>query len=380
MKVKTFSCGGYIKGVFLWIKDELLLVLFASLFGILCVLFPDIALTAHRDLDWKTIATLTALLIITTGVMDSQYFGYLTDKAIRRVKTERELAICVVLVSFLLAPILTNDVALFIVVPITIGLERLLNKDLTKLVILEAIAVNAGSSLTPIGNPQNIYIWHRWDIDFGIFVLYLLPLVLVSFLVLMGFVYFLVPNRTVKVESRQIINYRIWEFVCSLIALVVFIILLELDISYLLGLILVVGIYLVLWRRVLILVDWLLIVMFIFVFIDFHIVSELSVVKDLILRVDDFSFAGVYFWGAGVSQLISNVPSAIVVSKFSDNWIGLAYGVNVGGNGLLWSSFANIIALRFLRKGYIKFHLYSIPYLLIVGSLVYVLILLLFSG
>lgn len=113
-------------------------------------------------IDWHTIITLSGLMLLTKGVELSGYFDVLGRKMVRRFATERRLAMFMVLAAALLSTFLTNDVALFIVVPLTITLKRLCEIPVNRLIIFEALAVNAGSLLTPIGNPQNILIWGRF--------------------------------------------------------------------------------------------------------------------------------------------------------------------------------------------------------------------------
>lgn len=115
-------------------------------------------------IDWHTIITLSGLMLLTKGVELSGYFDVLGRKMVRRFATERRLAMFMVLAAALLSTFLTNDVALFIVVPLTITLKRLCEIPVNRLIIFEALAVNAGSLLTPIGNPQKYsYLGTFWS-------------------------------------------------------------------------------------------------------------------------------------------------------------------------------------------------------------------------
>lgn len=127
-------------------------------------------------IDWHTIITLSGLMLLTKGVELSGYFDVLGRKMVRRFATERRLAMFMVLAAALLSTFLTNDVALFIVVPLTITLKRLCEIPVNRLIIFEALAVNAGSLLTPIGNPQNILIWGRFGLSFAGFIAQMAPL------------------------------------------------------------------------------------------------------------------------------------------------------------------------------------------------------------
>jgi di/tricarboxylate transporter len=127
--------------------------------------------------DWPTIAALTGLLVLTKGLEASGSLNRLGVWLIGFMATERTAALCLVLAAALLSTVLTNDVALFVVVPLTRVLCSLTGMPATKLIIFEALAVNAGSALTPVGNPQNLFLWQLSGVSFGEFNLHMLPLV-----------------------------------------------------------------------------------------------------------------------------------------------------------------------------------------------------------
>ena len=129
-------------------------------------------------IDWRTIITLSGLMLLTKGVEQSGYFDVLGRKMARRFVTERQLALFMVLAAALLSTFLTNDVALFIVVPLTLTLRKWCASPITRLIIIEALAVNAGSLLTPIGNPQNILLWGHSGLSFIGFIGWMAPLAL----------------------------------------------------------------------------------------------------------------------------------------------------------------------------------------------------------
>ncbi|VFS10759.1 Inner membrane protein YbiR [Citrobacter koseri] len=139
-------------------RDRFLLLLLLVGAG-LSLFVPFTPRTWPGAIDWHTIITLSGLMLLTKGVELSGYFDVLGRRMVRRFKTERRLAMFMVLAAAVLSTFLTNDVALFIVVPLTITLKRLCAIPVNRLIIFEALAVNAGSLLTPIGNPQNILLW-----------------------------------------------------------------------------------------------------------------------------------------------------------------------------------------------------------------------------
>ncbi|MDU1357936.1 MAG: SLC13 family permease, partial [Citrobacter freundii] len=152
-------------------------------------------------IDWHTIITLSGLMLLTKGVELSGYFDVLGRKMTRRFKTERQLAIFMVLAAALLSTFLTNDVALFIVVPLTITLKKLCAIPVNRLIIFEALAVNAGSLLTPIGNPQNILMWGRSGLSFIAFTWQMAPLAGAMMLTLVVLCWFSFPNKALQYHT-----------------------------------------------------------------------------------------------------------------------------------------------------------------------------------
>ena len=138
----------------------------------------------------------------------------------------------------------------------------------------------------------------------------------------------------------------------------------------------IVLVYAMLYKHVLKKVDWPVILIFVLMFVDFSLISELAPVARFMGRLGQMSTGGVFVYATLISQVISNVPAAVLVSRFSDNWLAIAYGVNVGGNGTVIASLANLIALRMTEgKGmWLRFHKYSLVYLSASACLIYLLL------
>lgn len=142
-------------------------------------------------IDWHTIITLAGLMMLTKVVEISGCFDVLGIRLAKRFSTERRLALFLVCAAALLSTFLTNDVALFIVVPLTITIKKRCIIPVSRLIIFEALAVNAGSLLTPVGNPQNILLWGHSGLSFVDFTLHMLPLAMVGSLLVLCLFYFL---------------------------------------------------------------------------------------------------------------------------------------------------------------------------------------------
>ncbi len=289
--------------------------------------------------------------------------------------TERAAALFLVSLAAVLSTVLTNDVALFVVVPLTLGLCRLTGMAVTKIVIFEALAVNTGSALTPIGNPQNIFIWQRASVPFGEFILHQLPLVACLMVALLAFTAYAFKARPLEALDHEasVLDSRL--LATSVALYVPFLVATDMhQAGWAAAAVFL--IFLVLRPRVVADLDWGLLLVFALMFIDLRLLAGLESVKQLMLNMGLEKPVNLYFAGIGASQLVSNVPATIALAEFSSDWRVTAYGVNVGGFGLLIGSLANLIAMRMTgdRRSWITFHAYSIPSLLIAALVGYVLL------
>lgn len=331
-----------------------------------------------RLIDWPTIAALTGLLLLTKGLELSGALHRLGRALVESIATERAAAICLVVAAASLSTVLTNDVALFVVVPLTIGMCRLTGMPATKIVIFEALAVNAGSALTPIGNPQNIFIWQLAKVPFGDFIWHQLPLVACLMVLLLGATAVAFKPRPFEVLAHESTPLDPALLAVSLLLYIPFLIATDLQMAgWAAAAVLLM--FLALRPRVVAELDWGLLLVFALMFIDLRLLAGLQVVKQLMQSLALEVPANLYFSGIAASQLVSNVPAAIALAEFSQDWRVIAYSVNVGGFGLMIGSLANLIALRMTgdRSSWKTFHSYSLPALLLASAIGYVL---LFTG
>ncbi len=135
-------------------------------------------------------------------------------------------------------------------------------------------------------------------------------------------------------------------------------------------------VYLVLFRKVLIKTNWTLIILFGVLFIDIHMLSDLSLINKVLHFLKLNNVTNLYFSGILLSQMISNVPAALLLSQYSADWIPLAYAVNIGGTGIVTGSLASLIALRLVnsKKTFIRFHKYSFLYLFLSAGIGFLLL------
>ncbi|TVP90720.1 MAG: transporter [Pseudomonadaceae bacterium] len=348
------------------LTEDLLLLALVLGFALLAVFTPVAWQQLPALVDWHTIAILAGLMVLSRGLEDSGALVRSGHWLLGRMHSERQLALAMVLFAALLSAVITNDVALFIVVPLTLSLGRLASLPVGRLVIFQALAVNAGSAVSPIGNPQNLYLWQRSGDSFFTFMWQMLPIatwMLVALLLLTALVF---SARRVDIHtqaaahpiSRQLLRI-------SLVCFPLFLFLVEWGLIAI-AVAGVLALYLLCWRRVLQGVDWLILLIFILMFVNLGLLARLHFMPPLVDAL--LALPGAEITGAvALSQVISNVPATIFLAEFSERWYALAWGANVGGFGLVIGSLANLIALRLGRQPglWLPFHGWSLIMLLL---------------
>lgn len=341
-------------------EDILLLVLLLAFLPLWWWRDPDVS-ELIALVEWRTVAALTGLMVLSKALEDSGYLTAFGRQLIGRIGGERQLALALIWLSALLSALVTNDVALFIVVPLTLSLRSLANLPIGRLVIFEALAVNAGSAVSPVGNPQNLFLWQSFGPGFGDFLLAMLPLagmlmLLLSVLALVAF-----PRKPIALQvalAAPALDKTLLWLVLPLYP--VFLLAAELGHAVPAALLLLA---LFVWRfpRVLKGVDWLLLLVFLLMFVDLGLLAGLPELRQLMPRLEAIP-GGDFTLGIVLSQLISNVPATLFLAGFSDDWRTLAWAVSIGGFGLAIGSLANLIALRLARQPGLwrEFHIWSL--------------------
>ena len=319
--------------------------------------------------NWPTIATLTGLLLLTAGIEASGFLHQLAARVLRVMPDERRLALALLAASALLASVLTNDIALFIMVPLTLSLRQHAQLPVARLVVFEAFAVNTGSMLTPIGNPQNIYLWQLSGVHFHEFVAAMLPPTLISAGSLLAFAWFAFHPHPLRLHGLKVdVPVRRSLLSVSALLFVPFLVLADLHHAGI-ALALVAAVFLLFYRRVLEGLDWPLLLVFVLMFVDLGLVGELPWVRAALGRLDLTHAPTLFGAGAALSQVMSNVPATILLSQYSHDWRSIAWGADVGGFGLAIGSLASLIALRLGRQpGALRtFHAWSLPFFLCIA-------------
>ena len=252
-------------------------------------------------------------------------------KIAQKVEKGKLIPIKLVLATFFLSMLVTNDIALMVIVPLTLSLN-INRKDI--LVILEALAANAGSALTPIGNPQNLYIYWFYNIHPFTFIKTISPFSLFFLVLLIISSIFIVTQKELKKGKIQKLNkkayiYGIWLIVVILIVFRI------LPVSIGIGVIF----FSVIFDRKTLYIDYALLFSF---FFFFGIADNLK----NIMASKIIHSTHIFLLSILTSQIISNVPATLLIAKFTSNWQALLWGVNSGGFGSLFGSLANLIAYK----------------------------------
>ena len=342
----------------LFLKNETVLCV-SFLLAVLSafVIKPDMLYLTYPD--YRTIALLFCLMIIVAGFQSLGIFRMLGHFLITRAGSIRGLSVVMILLCFFSSMVITNDVTLITFVPFTILVLRMSGRveRILKLVVLETIAANLGSVATPIGNPQNLYLYSISDLTAGEFMQAVLPYAGLS-LILLVIVVFVGKDEplldvSVKDEPEKRAEKKAGRVLGQAMPLLILLILCLLVVFRILPyqpvLICVILVILVIKRKLYLSVDYFLLLTFLCFFVFIGNMKRIPQVSEFLVSAVQGRelLAGIL-----TSQIISNVPAAILLSGFSSDYSALLTGVNLGGLGTLIASLASLISFKFFVKEY----------------------------
>ena len=296
-------------------------------------------------IDFRVLCLLLCLMGVVAGFKSLGAFQWLTWQLLRRIQNGRILAVTLVLLPFFCSMLVTNDVALLVFVPFTLALLSDLgcDKHMIPVIVLQTVAANLGSMATPVGNPQNLYLYAAYGLGAGEFFSVVLPLTLLSLAALtlasgMTLPKVLPQKQLQQQEIRSIRNLVVYTLLFLLCLLTVFRI-----VPYPITTLVVVLVMLILDKKLIGQIDFMLLL----TFVCFFVVSEnLGRVEDIRVFLQNFLAKNTLLTAVAASQVISNVPAAVLLSAFTDNWRALLAGVNIGGLGTPIASLASLITLK----------------------------------
>ena len=304
---------------------------------------PDVEYLHY--IDWRVLCLLLCLMAVVGGFKSLGAFDWLTYQLLRRIKSGRVLGVTLVLLPFFCSMLVTNDVALIVFVPFTLALLESLGcaNAMIPVIVLQTVAANLGSMATPVGNPQNLYLYAAYALEAGEFFSVVLPLTLVSVASLTAAAVPILPGKLPERELKESAiasagKMGLYAALFGLCLLTVFRI-----VPYPVTTAVVVAALFLVDRKLLKEIDFMLLLTFVCFFVVSENLGRVDTVRDFLQRLLSGS---TLLTAVGASQVISNVPAAVLLSAFTQDWRELLAGVNIGGLGTPIASLASLITLK----------------------------------
>lgn len=324
------------------LKKETVAIISALAALISCLFVPVTDYVKY--IDTNIIGILFCLMAVIGGLSENNVFKKLSLSVIRTAKNTRLLAFSLIFTVFFISMLITNDVALIAFVPFTIMVYQKIDRSPVYVIVLETIAANMGGAFTPFGNPQNLLLFSSSGMKASEFFSITLPITLISFVMLAIAAVFIKKedisiiseDENVKLQhSSYITLYAILFVLCILSVFKV------INIIYVLSSVCIV--VAILQPSVFAKVDYGLLVTFACFFIFVGNLKNISEVSGFVMKV---LYGHEYECSLALSQIISNVPAAVMLSGFTDNYKALILGTDIGSLGTLIASLASLISYK----------------------------------
>lgn len=324
-------------------KEPVLLV--SALLAVISMFFVPPSSNYFKYIDCKTLSCLLCLMISLKGFEREGILNIASAHMSAKISNARVLAFFLVFSCFFAAMFMTNDVALIALVPMTLMILSMcsLEKISAFIIVLETIAANIGSSLTPIGNPQNLYLFTHFEMQLSEFLITTGEFVIVGGVIL-ALSCLLVPKMPLKLNNNQPNKTLRPKFILIYSGMFVLSVLAVFGaISYWVVLFIISVCSLLADYKTIAKVDYSLLITFAVIFIFVGNISNIDVINNFLVDVTKESAV---LTAVISSQIISNVPAAILLSGFTANAKALLIGVNIGGMGTLIASMASVISYK----------------------------------
>ena len=329
-----------------FIKKDPILIISGILAAVSCFIVPPDAQYIGY-INFRVLAILMSLMLVVAVLLRIGTFDFLTDRLLKRLKTSRSICLLLTVLSFFMAMFLTNDVTLVTLVPFSIAVLKSFDDRRTLMftLILMTVAANLGSMLTPIGNPQNLYLYTNYQMELLPFIKLMLPYSAVSLILTALAVLLLCSNK--KSEYKNITEVPVPDAKKLAVCVILFavcVLAVAGIINWIVMFAAVCAVITIIDRKAFKYVDYMLLLTFIFFFVLIGNIGRIEAVYDALSKVVAVSPA---LTAVAASQIISNVPAAMLLSAFTDNGEALVVGTNLGGLGTLIASMASLITYKF---------------------------------
>lgn len=340
------------------LKKELMLTLSVAAACIALIINPPTK-DIINDIDWRTLGTLFMMLTILEGFKREDIFRPLVNFS-TGFRTVSSLSLFLIFCVFFTSMFVTNDVSLIIFVPLTILLFRQGNKEqyILPVISMENIAAIRGSMLMPFGSPQNLFLYGKYGVSAGTFIMHMAPLSAFSAILLIIFVKLMcrkdpkeriefAETKKSRTDDSKLHKVRRLCYICLFIMILTVIVTKTSLWPYAVAIVLVGT--LILDASILRKTDYVLLATFLCFFIFSASITKSPAVSDFLSRLVS---GKEYWWSIGISQIISNVPASIVLYPFTVNNAGLIYGLDTAGLCSLIGSLASVINYRIYVREY----------------------------
>ena len=357
-----------------FLKKECVLVIAVTL----AILSSFISIPKLSYIDFKVLILLFNLMVVVAAFKELKVLDSIAIGLLKKCNTYTSISLALVFITFISSMIVTNDVALITFVPLSIVIARKANINVLKIVVFQTLAANLGSSFTPMGNPQNLFIYSFYNLSPIDFFKITLPIVILAvlFLVLLVFkdkkMNLSLDFEDVKIDNKR--DVYLFGGLFLIILLSVFHVI-DYKVTFLITIVMV----LILNKKLFSQVDYSLLITFIGFFIFVGNISTMDVVKNFMEGILN-SPKSTFLASVLSSQVISNVPATMLLSGFTNHFKELLLGVNIGGMGTLIASLASVISYKiytseFGNDNYMKsFTFYNILGLIIFVPIAYIFI------
>ena len=357
-----------------FLKKECVLVIAVTL----AILSSFISIPKLSYIDFKVLILLFNLMVVVAAFKELKVLDSIAIGLLKKCNTYTSISLALVFITFISSMIVTNDVALITFVPLSIVIARKANINVLKIVVFQTLAANLRSSFTPMGNPQNLFIYSFYNLSPIDFFKITLPIVILAVLFLVLLVFKdKKMNLSLDLEDVKIDNKRdvyLFGGLFLIILLSVFHVI-DYKVTFLITIVMV----LILNKKLFSQVDYSLLITFIGFFIFVGNISTMDVVKNFMEGILN-SPKSTFLASVLSSQVISNVPATMLLSGFTNHFKELLLGVNIGGMGTLIASLASVISYKiyaseFGNDNYMKsFTFYNILGLIIFVPIAYIFI------
>lgn len=336
------------------LKDKVFVVAF--IFAVISMFFVTPSAAYLDYINYKVLIIMFTLMIAVAGIYETHFFDFIATKLVLHFKSIKWIGLVIILVTFFLGMLLTNDAVLLTLVPFTIFVTKHTKQEkyAVIIIILQTIAANMGSALTPMGDPQNIYLYAFFDIPFGDFLKTTAVITISGFILVSITAMIRIKHHDCELNiAAPHVNWKRFFLYMLIMINALLSVLRIVPEQY--TIILTIVLSMLYGRHLFKRVDYTLLLTFTSFFIFTGNLGQIEWIKDGISHLLD-SRISVFFTGLITSQFISNVPAAVLLSTFTDRiyWQPLLQGVNIGAMGTIIGSLASLITFKYVIREYRK--------------------------